>query len=74
MSTNHDGTDFHLFDSAGVGLVGVGAEGTIRHTNGALLRYLDLIGGYLGAAGLFLGMAALLFVAGRYWRRREARL
>ena len=40
----------------------------------ALLRYLDLIGGYLGAAGLFLGMAALLFVAGRYWRRREARL
>ena len=39
----------------------------------ALLRYLDLIGGYLGAAGLFLGMAALLFVAGRYWRRREAR-
>ena len=39
----------------------------------ALLRYLDLIGGYLGAAGLFLVMAALLFVAGRYWRRREAR-
>jgi len=38
----------------------------------ALLRYLDLIGGYLGAAGLFLVMAALLFVAGRYWRRREA--
>jgi uncharacterized membrane protein len=39
----------------------------------ALLRYLDLIGGYLGAAGLFLVMAALLFVAGRYWRRREVR-
>lgn len=39
----------------------------------ALLRYLDLIGGYLGAAGLFLGMAALLFVAGRHWRRRETR-
>lgn len=37
----------------------------------ALLRYLDLIGGYLGAAGLFLVMAALLFIAGRYWRRRE---
>lgn len=37
----------------------------------ALLRYLDLIGGYLGAAGLFLVMAALLFVAGRHWRRRE---
>ena len=38
----------------------------------ALLRYLDLIGGYLGAAGLFLVMAALLFLAGRHWRRRGA--
>jgi len=38
----------------------------------ALLRYLDLIGGYLGAAGLFLVMAALLFAAARHWRRREA--
>ncbi len=36
----------------------------------ALLRYLDLIGGYLGAAGLFLLMAVLLFAAGRHWRRR----
>ena len=30
------------------------------------------IGGYLGAAGLFLVMAALLFLAGRHWRRRGA--
>jgi hypothetical protein len=42
MSMSHDGTDFHLFDSAGVGLVGVSAEGTIRHTNASLLRYLEV--------------------------------
>ena len=39
----------------------------------AVLRYLDLIGGYLGAAGLFTAMAALLLLAAFYWRRREAR-
>jgi len=37
----------------------------------ALLRYLDLIGGYLGAAALFAGMACLLLLAAFYWRRRE---
>jgi len=37
----------------------------------ALLRYLDLIGGYLGAAALFAGMAVLLLLAAFYWRRRE---
>lgn len=52
---------------------GLYVTGLIAILTLALLRYLDLIGGYLGAAGLFLGMAALLFVAGRYWRRREAR-
>ena len=39
----------------------------------ALLRYLDLIGGYLGAAALFAGQACLLLLAAFYWRRREAR-
>lgn len=42
MSMNHDGTDFHLFDSAGVGIVGISAEGMIRHTNASLLRYLEV--------------------------------
>ncbi|SMO93588.1 Uncharacterized membrane protein [Alcanivorax sp. DSM 26295] len=52
---------------------GLYVTGLIAILTLALLRYLDLIGGYLGAAGLFLVMAALMFVAGRYWRRREAR-
>ncbi|MBL7249261.1 DUF2157 domain-containing protein [Alloalcanivorax marinus] len=39
----------------------------------AALRYLDLIGGYLGAAGLFIAMATLLLLVAFYWRRREAR-
>ncbi|QJX03182.1 hypothetical protein HML84_21490 [Alcanivorax sp. IO_7] len=39
----------------------------------ALLRYLDLIGGYLGGAGLFAGMAVVLLLAAFYWRRREVR-
>ncbi len=52
---------------------GLYVTGLIAILTLALLRYLDLIGGYLGAAGLFLVMATLMFVAGRYWRRREAR-
>ena len=52
---------------------GLYVTGLIAILTLALLRYLDLIGGYLGAAGLFLVMAALMFVAGRHWRRREAR-
>ncbi|ASK33528.1 hypothetical protein CEK62_03550 [Alcanivorax sp. N3-2A] len=35
-----------------------------------LLRYLDLIGDYLGAAALFLVMAGLLYGGACYWRRR----
>lgn len=38
----------------------------------ALLRYLDLIGGYLGGVVLFLVMAAVIWGAARYWRGREA--
>lgn len=42
MSKNHDGTGFQLFDSAGVGLVGIGPEGAISHANESLLRYLEV--------------------------------
>lgn len=34
----------------------------------ALLRYFDLIGDYIGGAVLFMGAAAVLFGAARYWR------
>jgi hypothetical protein len=36
----------------------------------ALLRYLDLIGDYLGGAALFAVMAAVLYGGARYWRGR----
>lgn len=36
----------------------------------ALLRYLDLIGDYLGSAALFAVMAAVLYGGARYWRAR----
>jgi len=39
----------------------------------ALLRYLDLIGGYLGGVALFLVMAAVIWGAAQYWRNRERR-
>lgn len=47
MSRDDDGTDFHLFDSAGAGLIGVGDDGTIRHTNECLHRYLEIASGEL---------------------------
>jgi len=34
----------------------------------ALLRYIDLVGNYLGGAVLFAVMAAVLLAAARYWR------
>ncbi|MEQ9509459.1 MAG: DUF2157 domain-containing protein [Alloalcanivorax xenomutans] len=37
----------------------------------ALLRYVDLIGDYLGAALLFLVMAGILYAGARYWRQRD---
>lgn len=36
----------------------------------ALLRYLDLIGTYLGGVALFLAMAAVVWGSARYWRYR----
>jgi len=42
MSNKDGGTDFHLFDSAGVGLIGIGGDGMIRHVNASLLRYLEV--------------------------------
>jgi hypothetical protein len=41
MSSEGDGTDFHLFDSSGVGLVGISEDQVIRHTNSSLYDYLD---------------------------------
>ena len=37
----------------------------------ALLRYVDLIGDYIGGAVLFMAFAALLLGAARYWKRRQ---
>ena len=39
----------------------------------ALMRYMDLIGDYVGGAILFLAFAALLLGAARYWERRPGR-
>ncbi|NKC12586.1 MAG: DUF2157 domain-containing protein [Gammaproteobacteria bacterium] len=36
-----------------------------------LIRYADLIGGYVGGALLFLLMAVLLLGAAKYWQRRQ---
>lgn len=38
----------------------------------AFLRYVDLIGDYIGGAALFLVLAMLLLGAARYWRRQQA--
>ena len=38
----------------------------------AFIRYLDLVGDYLGAAVLFVAFAGVLLVAARYWRARQA--
>lgn len=40
----------------------------------ALLRYLDLVGDYVGASALFLSFAVILYVAARYWGRRTGAL
>ena len=37
----------------------------------AMVRYLDLVGDYVGAAVLFLIAAGSLFAAARYWRARQ---
>ena len=39
----------------------------------AFLRYVDLIGDYIGGAVLFMAFAALLLGAARYWKRRQSR-
>lgn len=48
-SNKGDTTNFHLFDSAGVGLAGLDENGLILQTNESFLRYLELdIGKILG--------------------------
>jgi len=37
----------------------------------ALIRYVDLIGDYIGGAMLFMVLAALLLGAAKYWRRKQ---
>jgi len=39
----------------------------------ALIRYMDLVGDYIGGAVLFLAFAALLLGAARYWKSRQSR-
>ena len=39
----------------------------------ALMRYIDLIGDYIGAAALFMMFAFLLLGAARYWKRQHNR-
>ena len=39
----------------------------------AFLRYVDLIGNYVGGAALFLGFAVLLLGSARYWKSRQSR-
>ena len=39
----------------------------------AFLRYVDLIGDYVGGAVLFLAFAALLLGAARFWKHRQGR-
>ncbi len=36
-----------------------------------LIRYMDLVGDYLGAAAMFLGFALILLVTARFWRSRH---
>jgi len=39
----------------------------------AFMRYIDLIGDYIGGAMLFLVLAAVLLGAAKYWKRHQAR-
>ena len=39
----------------------------------ALIRYMDLVGDYVGGAALFLVFAALLLGSARLWKRRQGR-
>lgn len=56
MSSKGDGTDFHLFDSSGVGLIGISEDQVVRHTNSSLYHYLevepgDILGQEVSALG-----------------------
>ena len=39
----------------------------------ALMRYIDLIGEYIGGAILFMSLAALLLGAAKYWRTQQVK-
>ncbi len=66
---------------AGVGLIGRGVTRGVSHyffmgvaviLLTAFLRYVDLIGDYVGGALLFLLFAVLLLGAARYWKLRQS--
>ena len=68
--------------AAGVGLIVRGTVSGVSHyfflgvatiLLTAFLRYVDLIGHYVGGAVLFLAFAVLLLGAARYWKTRQGR-
>ena len=76
---------FQLLDNialivAGILLIVRGAQGAFSHyfflgitviLLTAFIRYLDLIGDYVGGALLFMLLAALLLGSARYWKQRQ---
>ena len=88
MSSNSaDAIYFQVFYNvvlvgAGVGLVINGINNGVSHyfilgvatiLLMAFIRYVDLIGDYVGGAILFMLLAAMLLGAARYWRRQQAK-
>ena len=87
--TNQQGNEvyFQVLDNvvlvgAGIMLIARGAIGGVSHYYflgvsvillTAYLRYTDLIGGYIGGAVLFMGLAVLLLGSAQYWRIRQRR-
>ena len=68
--------------TAGIGLIVRGTVGGVSHyfflgvaviLLTAFVRYVDLIGDYVNSAILFMGLAALLLGAARYWKVRQSK-
>lgn len=71
-----------LLVSAGVWLIVNGIRRRISHyfflgvvtiLLTGLIRYIDLVGDYIGAAALFLGFAVILLATARFWKVRKGR-
>jgi|TARA_B110001469_G_scaffold8155_1_gene8137 uncharacterized membrane protein len=69
--------------SAGIWLIHRGIQRGISHyfflgtatiLLTALMRYIDLIGEYIGGAILFMGLAALLLGAAKYWKTQSIKV